>query len=151
MYRLPWTLLHFLCCPTISQPWRRCCARRGARVCAVCSPPTRCVCVCLGRGRSPLTMETIISAITYPISCETRRQHCVAHHGATRMWKNTKCRFSDERVFDRKRLAHHICHDYCSTFCNRPAALLLLFFLLSREGANGVDDKKEVVGGEQGW
>lgn len=54
-------------------------------------------------------------------------------------------------MFDRKRLAHHICHDYCSTFCNRPAALLLLFFLLSREGANGVDDKKEVVGGEQGW
>lgn len=72
------------------------------------------------------------------------------HHGATG-GKNTKCRFLVERVFDGKRLAHHISHNNRSTFCNRPAALLLLFFLLSREGANGVHDKKEVVGGEQGW
>lgn len=73
-------------------------------------------------------METIISAITYPISCEKRRRHCARITERPACGKKQSAAFSDERVFYRKWLAHHICHDYRSTFCNRPAALLLLFF-----------------------
>lgn len=104
------------------------CEERSACLCSMFTSHLLCVCVCLGRGRSPLTMETIISAITYPISCEKRRRHCARITERPACGKKQSAAFSDERVFYRKRLAHHICHDYRSTFCNRPAALLLLFF-----------------------
>lgn len=107
------------------------CEERSACLCSMFT--SHLLCVCLPRTWA-ITAHYGDNYLDYNLSYFLRKTSTAlcAHHGATSVWKKTKCRFLRRaRVSYRKRLVHHICHDYRCTFCNRPAALLLLFFFFS--------------------
>lgn len=80
-------------------------------------------------GRLLLTMETIISAITYPITVKPVHVLCVRTSWRDRNMENENCALHKWKsvCVCGKPLVHHFSCDYHCTFCNQPAASLLLF------------------------
>lgn len=128
MHGLLLTSLFFLRRLTIFQLRRRCRAKRRS-VCLCTMFTSHLLCICLGCGRLLLTMETIISAITYPITVKAVHVLCVRTSWRDRNMENVKCTFHKWKsaCVCGKPLVHHFSCDYHCTFCNQPAASLLLF------------------------
>lgn len=128
MHGLPLTSLFFLCCLTIFQLRRRCRVKRRS-VCLCSMFTSHLLCICFGCGRLLLTMETIISAITYPVTVKPVHVLRVRASWRDRNMENVNCAFGKwKRVcICGKLLVHHFSCDYHCTFCNQPAASLMLF------------------------